>query len=92
MTYVYRKIGLPITDFPKIILTTIKILKREVSINHSHERNGIRTYFLKRKYKSQLNDIPARVYKYIDFIYIVKYLENGNSALYQIIAENTPLF
>ena len=31
-------------------------------------------------------------YIYINFIYIVKDLENGYIALYQIVAENTPLF
>ena len=70
------------------------MLKSKAPINHSCERNGIMIYFLKRKYKSQLNDIPARIYIYIyiDFIYIVKDLENGYIALIQILAEITPLF
>ena len=32
------------------------------------------------------------IYIYIDFIYIVKDLENGYIALIQIVAEITPLF
>ena len=67
------------------------MLKREVLINHSYERNRIRNYFLKRKCKSQLNEVPQR-YIYINFIYIVKDLENVYIALVQIVAEITPLF
>ena len=68
------------------------MLKSKVPKNHSCERNGIMIYFLKRKYKSQLIDIPARVYIYTYFIYIIKDLENGYIAQIQIIAEITPLF
>ena len=68
------------------------MLKSKVPINHSCERNGIMIYFLKRKYQGQLNDIPARVYIHIDYICILKDLENGYIALIQTIAEITPLF
>ena len=67
------------------------MLKIEVSINYSYEGNRRRNYFLKRKCKSQLNGVPQR-YIYINFIYILKDLEKGYIALYQIVAENTPLF
>ena len=68
------------------------MLKSKVPLNHSCERNGIMIYFLKRKYKSQLNDIPTRVYLYMDFVYIEKELENGYIALIQKIAEITQIF
>ena len=38
------------------------MLKSKEPLNHSCERNGIMIYFLKRKYKSQLNYIPTKVY------------------------------